>query len=141
MWKITLQKWKQGIGYGALLCFLFMLVAVYGTYQYNDIDFMGYEYVLTGTGIFAILFLMKQFMGFITKEDMILDGLMDYMENTCELEESHQDMDRLREEAREEIIHKVRAGISQSAAGNSRFSHMLSPQEEEISPWCHCQLW
>lgn len=25
---------------------------------------------------------MKQFMGFMNKEDMILDGLLDYMENT-----------------------------------------------------------
>ena len=82
MMGISLQKWKQGIGYGAFICFLLMMAAVYGTYRYQEIELMRYQYVLVGAGIFALLLLMKQFMGFMNKEDIILDGLMDYMENT-----------------------------------------------------------
>ena len=69
---IGIQKWKQGIGYSAVLCFLLILAAVYGTYRYEQAQLLRYEYVLTGAGIFALLLLMKQFMGFMNKEDMIL---------------------------------------------------------------------
>ena len=60
-----------------------ILTAVYGTYRYEQAQLLRYEYVLTGAGIFALLLLMKQFMGFMNKEDMILDGLLDYMEIPC----------------------------------------------------------
>lgn len=132
VWGITLQKWKQGIGYGALICFLFMVVAVYGTYRYQDIDYLGYEYILVGAGIFALLLLMKQFMGFLTKEDMILDGLMDYMENTDFQPEEKKDMGKLKEEVKEEIVQQIRDGIGQSAASGSKFSQVLSPEEENF---------
>lgn len=33
---IGIQKWKQGIGYSAVLCFLLILAAVYGTYRYEQ---------------------------------------------------------------------------------------------------------
>ena len=73
---IGIQKWKQGIGYSAVLCFLLILTAVYGTYRYEQAQLLRYEYVLTGAGIFALLLLMKQFMGFMNKEDMILQFLL-----------------------------------------------------------------
>ena len=72
VWGISLQKWKQGIGFGALLCFLLMMAAVYATYRYEEAELVRYQYVLVGAGIFALLLLMKQFMGFISKEDIKL---------------------------------------------------------------------
>lgn len=132
VWGVTIPKWKQGIGYGAIGCFLLMMAAVYGTYQYQEADLMRYQYVLTGAGIFAMLLLVKQFMGFLTKEDMILDGLMDYIENTSASEEDGIDMEQIREETREELIHQVREGISQSAAGGTKFSQLLTPEEEDL---------
>lgn len=129
---ISLQKWKQGIGFGALLSFLLMIAAVYGTYRYEEAQLMRYQYVLVGAGIFALLLLMKQFMGFISKEDMILDGLMDYMENTSRAPKSEVKMDEIREQTREELIDRVTAGIQQTAASGTKFSHMLTPEEEHI---------
>ena len=127
---IGIQKWKQGIGYSAVLCFLLILAAVYGTYRYEQAQLLRYEYVLTGAGIFALLLLMKQFMGFMNKEDMILDGLLDYMENTLPARKPVPDEQALKEQTREELIDKVTEGIRQTAASETKFSHMLTPEEE-----------
>lgn len=129
---ITLQKWKQGIGYGALLCFLMMMAAVYGTYHYQEVELMRSQYILTGAGIFTLLLLMKQFMGFMSKEDMILDGLMDYLENTSHAPKQETEMEAVKEQAREELINQVTEGIRQTAASDTKFSHMLTPEEEHI---------
>ena len=129
---IGIQKWKQGIGYSAVLCFLLILTAVYGTYRYEQAQLLRYEYVLTGAGIFALLLLMKQFMGFMNKEDMILDGLLDYMENTLPARKPVPDEQALKEQTREELIDKVTEGIRQTAASETKFSHMLTPEEEHI---------
>ena len=99
---IGIQKWKQGIGYSAVLCFLLILTAVYGTYRYEQAQLLRYEYVLTGAGIFALLLLMKQFMGFMNKEDMILDGLLDYMENPLPARKPVPDEQALKEQTRED---------------------------------------
>lgn len=129
---INVQKWKQGIGYGALLCFLLMMAAVYGTYHYQETELMRYQYILVGAGIFALLLLMKQFMGFMSKEDMILDGLMDYMENSCKAPQEKVDVDAVKEQTKEELIDRVTEGIRQTAASETKFSHMLTPEEEHI---------
>lgn len=132
MMGISLQKWKQGIGYGAFICFLLMMAAVYGTYRYQEIELMRYQYVLVGAGIFALLLLMKQFMGFMNKEDIILDGLMDYMENTVSSPKQEVQVDAVREQTREELIDRVTEGIRQTAFSETKFSHMLTPEEEHI---------
>ncbi|NCB93213.1 MAG: hypothetical protein EOM40_11760 [Clostridia bacterium] len=136
VWGITLPKWKQGVGYGALICFLFMMAAVYGTYRYQEVELMRYQYVLVGAGIFALLLIMKQFMGFFAKEDIIMDGLMDYMENmsvrpgTSQADVAMQEA--AQEKTKEELIDRVTKGIRQTAASESKFSHMLTPEEEHI---------
>lgn len=129
---ISLQKWKQGISLGAMACFLFTMIAVYVTYRYEDSVFLSHEYVIIGAGVFSLLLLMKQFMGFISKEDMILDGFMDYMENMSADTTLETERNTIKEQAREELIGRVTEGISQTAASGTRFSHMLSPDEERI---------
>lgn len=129
---IGIQKWKQGIGYCSVLCFLLVMTAIYGTYRYEEVQLLRYEYVLTGAGIFTLLLLLKQFMGFLGKEDMILDGLMDYMENTLPSRKSVPNEQELKEQTREELINKVTEGIRQTAVSETKFSHMLTPEEEHI---------
>jgi hypothetical protein len=132
MWGISVQKWKQGVGYGALLCFLLMLAAVYGTYRYQEAELMRYQYVLVGAGIFALLLMMKQFMGFLSKEDIIFDGLMDYMENTSHVPKPVIEIEEVKKQAKEELIDRVTEGIRETAAAGTKFSHMLTPEEEHI---------
>ena len=66
------------------------------------------------------------------KEDMILDGLLDYMENTLPARKPVPDEQALKEQTREELIDKVTEGIRQTAASETKFSHMLTPEEEHI---------
>jgi len=129
---ITLQKWKQGIGWGAVLCFVLMLVAVYGNYSYPNQTFVSRQYVLAGAGIVLFLLLLKQSMSFFGKEDMLVDVLLDYMENTNVASEYIVDMDATREQIREELIQRVTEGISQTAASQNKYSHMLTSDEEKI---------
>lgn len=129
---ISLQKLKQGIGLGALLCFLMMLAAVYGTYRYEETWLLRYQYAMAGIGVFAFLLMLRQFMGFMNKEDMILDGLMDYMENHGPEEIKAADLEMIKEQTREEMIQRVTEGIRQTAVSENRFSHMLTPEEESI---------
>lgn len=49
-------------------------------------------------------------MGFMNKEDMILDGLLDYMENTLPARKPVPDEQALKEQTREELIDKVTEG-------------------------------
>mgnify|MGYP000035962956 CR=1 FL=1 len=71
-------------------------------------------------------------LGFMNKEDMILDGLLDYMENTLPARKPVPDEQALKEQTREELIDKVTEGIRQTAASETKFSHMLTPEEEHI---------
>ena len=132
VWGVTLQKWKQGIGWGAVLCFVLMLVAVYGNYSYLNQEFASRQYMLVGVGILLSLLLIRQFMSFFGKEDMLVDVLLDYMENTNATSEYAVDMNATREQIREELIQRVTEGISQTAASQNKFSHMLTSEEEKI---------
>lgn len=129
---ISMQKWKQGIGYGALLCFAFLMAAVYETYRYQDPEMVRYQYVLAGAGILALILLGRQILGFSEKEETVLDGLVDYMENTSSAPVNTMEIEAVKAQAREEIIDRVKEGIQQTAASETKFSHMLTPEEEHI---------
>lgn len=129
---VSLQKWKQGISLGAMACLLLTMIVVYGTYRYEEGTIFSHQYVIVGVGVFSLLLLMKQFMGFISKEDIIVDGYMDYMENMVGEMTLEAERNAIKEQAKEELIGRVTEGISQSAASGTRFSHMLSADEERI---------
>ena len=59
-------------------------------------------------------------------------NFMDYMENMSADTTLETERNTIREQAREELIGRVTEGISQTAASGTRFSHMLSPDEERI---------
>ena len=70
---VPLQKWKQGIGWGAVLSLFLMLVAVYSNYGQPNSAIVSRQYVLLGAGIFVFLLLTRQVLGFFGKEDMLVD--------------------------------------------------------------------
>lgn len=129
---VNLQKWKQGIGWGAALSLFLMLVAVYGDYSLPNAVTVSKDYVLAAGCVLVFLLLMRQLMSFFGKEEMIMDGLLDYMENLAVVPGLTVDLDAAREQVREELINRVTEGISQTAASQNRFSHMLTSEEEKI---------
>ena len=66
------------------------------------------------------------------QEEMIETNLLDYMENTLPARKPVPDEQALKEQTREELIDKVTEGIRQTAASETKFSHMLTPEEEHI---------
>ena len=75
--------------------------------------------------------LLRLFLGFGQKEDMILDGLTDYIENRTIPEKKAEVVSELKED-RDSLAAQVTEGIRQTAASSSKFSQFLTPEEEDI---------
>ena len=104
---------------------------------------------MAGGVIICGLLLLRINFDFSGKEEILLDGWTDYLENQMQLgvqpaevpaaaEENRkkktaaQRREAAREMKEEEQISQVREGIRQTAAADSRFSGMLTPEEEKL---------
>ena len=92
---------------------------------------MRYQYLMAGALSALILLLLRPFLGFGQKEDMILDGLTDYIENRTIPEKKAEVVSELKED-RDSLAAQVTEGIRQTAASSSKFSQFLTPEEEDI---------
>lgn len=128
----NIQRWKQGITLCSILCLGFLMSSVYVTYYYEWSQLRRFQYLLVGVGIFALLLFLKQSMEFMNKEDAIMDGLLDYMENVNLMPVPAASVRDSEERIREELIGRMTEGLAQNAATTTKFSHMLSPEEEDI---------
>lgn len=143
---LPLHKMKRVSGYMAYCCMLLIGAAAYSVYRLDYSSDRLYPSLFLGIGIVGGLLLLKQTLAFGDKEDMLLDGWIDYLENQESplyeavesdvglekpiiTESSLDENDRKQEE---EMIARVEAGIRQTAATESRFSKMLSPEEESV---------
>ena len=63
---------------------------------------------------------------------MLLDGLTDYMENQSEVSEQQEVITAAVQEDKDSLAAQVTEGIRQTAASSSKFSHLLTPEEESI---------
>ena len=140
---LPLHRMKRGAGYMAYLCVLLTGASAYAGYTLSYPLMRVYSHLFLGAGIIAALLLLKQSLGFGNKEDMILDGWIDYLENQAALPAGEAILPKAegakpaaseaaQEQKQEELIAQVEAGIRQTAAADSRFSKLLSPEEENI---------
>lgn len=141
---VALHRMKRATGYMAYLCVLLIGAAAYAGYTLSYPLERVYAHIFLGAGIIAALLLLKQSLGFGNKEDMVLDGWIDYLENraappaaetaapkeAAALKKAESNSEQNKKQ--EELITQVEAGIRQTAAADSRFSRMLSPEEENI---------
>lgn len=143
---VALHRMKRVSGYMAYLCVLLIGASAYAGYTLSYPLERVYAHIFLGAGIIAALLLLKQSLGFGNKEDMVLDGWIDYLENRAappaaetaaapgkeaaapKIAASNSEQ----EKKQEELISQVEAGIRQTAAADSRFSRLLSPEEENI---------
>lgn len=143
---VALHRMKRASGYMAYLCVLLIGASAYAGYTLSYPLERVYAHIFLGAGIIAALLLLKQSLGFGNKEDMVLDGWIDYLENRAappaaetaaapgkeaaapKIAASNSEQ----EKKQEELISQVEAGIRQTAAADSRFSRLLSPEEENI---------
>lgn len=132
---IFIYRMKRWTGYISFLSFLIMGIAIFASYRYEYTDMSRYQFILAGIGSLAMTLLFRQFLGFSSKEDMILDSLTDYMENINPIAEpvgaAKSEDDRRRRE-KDKVLAQVTEGIKQTAASGNKFSHLLTPEEEDI---------
>lgn len=128
---VFVYRIKRWTGYLSFISFLIMAGAVFATYRYGYTDLSRYQYILAGVGSLSLTLLFRQFLGFSSKEDMIIDSLTDYMENENSPAEQTAKVSANNRQ-KEKMIAEVTEGIKQTAASGNKFSHLLTPEEEEI---------
>jgi len=128
---VFVYRIKRWTGYLSFISFLIMSGAVFATYRYGYTDLSRYQYILAGVGSLSLSLLFRQFLGFGSKEDMIIDSLTDYMENENAPAEQTVKVNSNNRQ-KEKMIAQVTEGIKQTAASDNKFSHLLTPEEEEI---------
>ena len=130
---MRVSRWQRGTGYMCMACFILTAAAVYITYQYQMAEALRNQHLVMGLGIFLGLLMFRQFLGFTGKEQQIADGLLDYMENIGKLPAvSVQAQRRPEEKEKGALIDQVMQGIQQTAAAGSKFSGLLSKEEEQV---------
>lgn len=123
-----LRRWS---GYCGITSIVLMGVGLYGSYLHSYTDIVRYQYLMAGAISAMVLLLIRPFLCFTQKEDMILDGLTDYIENH-EIIASRPEIAVAQQPDCDSLVNQVTEGIRQSASESSRFSQMLTPEEEDL---------
>ncbi|MDY2938427.1 MAG: hypothetical protein SOT28_08985 [Fusicatenibacter sp.] len=149
---ISLLTLRQGSLNAPLVVFGLTAVSLWILYSYQYEWSLRIQYGVLGCGLALTLLLIRVCQDYGGKEEILLDGWTDYLENcmpagTVQKEKTAQQELRLNKEAKNRVpertampsdseeekrIAEVREGIRQSAAANSRFAGMMSPEEEKI---------
>ena len=142
----ALKAWSQN---AAAVTFAILAFSILVMYLYEYETYLWVQYAVAGGVIICGLLLLRINFDFSGKEEILLDGWTDYLENemqgkkqpayapmTGEVREKGKTDAPVRETSRnakeEEQISQVREGIRQTAAADSRFSGMLTPEEEKL---------
>ena len=123
-----LRRWSGYCGLGSLIL---MGVGLYGAYLNSYGEVARYQYLMAGALSALILLLLRPFLCFGQKEDMILDGLTDYIENRTIPEKKVEVVAKTKED-KDSLAAQVTEGIRQTAASSTKFSQFLTPEEEDI---------
>lgn len=154
---IGVQALKAGSQNAAAVTFAILAFSILVMYLYEYETYLWVQYAVAGGVIICGLLLLRINFDFSGKEEILLDGWTDYLENGREKQVqsayapmSGEKRDRRSKEKRdrqamddrswepesgskeEEQISQVREGIRQTAAADSRFSGMLTPEEEKL---------
>lgn len=89
-------------------------------------------YLYVGAAVPITLLLLRYFLDFAYKEELVMDSLADYVEQVRTWVEEVPQVQKDDPVLQEEVIERITASIRQTAATGSHFSKMLSPEEEEI---------
>ena len=113
------------VWYPSLFCTALLVTAISLTATGAGQKGVPLAYLYVGAIVPAALLLLRQALDFTYKEELIMNTLSDYVEETPAAGKSD-------EASREEIVEHIAESIRQTAAAGSHFSRMLTPEEEEI---------
>ena len=99
------------------------------------------SYLYAGTAVPVTLLVLRQFLDFAYREELVMNSLADYILQARKTREDppvprrYEPAPESRKQdsvLQEEMVERIAASIRQTAATGSHFSKMLSPEEEEI---------
>ena len=99
------------------------------------------SYLYIGTAVPMTLLVLRQFLDFAYREELVMNSLADYILQARKTREDppvprrYEPAPESRKQdsvLQEEMVERIAASIRQTAATGSHFSKMLSPEEEEI---------
>ena len=146
---IGVQTLKAGSQNAAAVTFAVLAFSILVMYLYEYETYLWIQYAVAGGVIICGLLLLRINFDFSGKEEILLDGWTDYLENEMQAKtqtayapaagetqdrtgSNRQARETPRKSREEEQISQVREGIRQTAAADSRFSGMLTPEEEKL---------
>ena len=146
---IGVQTLKAGSQNAAAVTFAVLAFSILVMYLYEYETYLWIQYAVAGGVIICGLLLLRIHFDFSGKEEILLDGWTDYLENEMQAKaqtayapaagetqdrtgSNRQARETPRKSREEEQISQVREGIRQTAAADSRFSGMLTPEEEKL---------
>lgn len=131
----------MGIGIGSWHSFVNIMtfvsacltgLAVYVACKYQMDLTTRLTYLAGGAGVSAVLLILPVLFGISRKTDRILDTLTDYIENRYRRQAPVEAKAAEPEKDREPVLEQIVSGIRQSAAAGTKFSGLLSKDEEKI---------
>ena len=132
IFRITVGSLHSFTNLMTFLVAVFTGLAVYATFIGHMEMTLRLTYLAGGASVCAVLLLMPILTGNGRKSDLILDSLTDYIEN-CRPGQAPV-AEKVAEPVREKepMLDQIVAGIRQSAAAGTKFSGLLSKDEEHI---------
>lgn len=132
IFRITVGSLHSFTNLMTFLVAVFTGLAVYATFIGHMEMTLRLTYLAGGASVCAVLLLMPILTGNGRKSDLILDSLTDYIENCRpgQAPVAEKAAEPVRE--KEPMLDQIVAGIRQSAAAGTKFSGLLSKDEEHI---------
>lgn len=111
---------------------VFTGLAVYDTFLVGTSLLVRMQYLTGGIAVCVGLLLLRPLFGIEAKELRILDGLTDYIENGRTVVPQKAEQAAYTEPVKDSMLDQVMKGIRQTAATGSKFSGLLTEEEETI---------
>ena len=130
--RIGIGSWHSFTNFMTFACACITGLAVYATFRYPMDLTTRLTYLAGGAAVCAVLLVLPVLFGTSRKAEHILDSLTDYIENR---RHGQAPVDAKAAEPvkdREPVLEQIVSGIRQSAAAGTKFSGLLSKDEEKI---------
>lgn len=130
--RIGIGSWHSFTNFMTFACACITGLAVYATFRYPMDLTTRLTYLAGGAAVCAVLLVLPVLFGTSRKAEHILDSLTDYIENRRH-GQAPADVKAVEPvKDREPVLEQIVSGIRQSAAAGTKFSGLLSKDEEKI---------
>lgn len=137
---LYLYRIRHVYGYMIGVCLFCLPVVAYTANRTGADPAVVYRHLAVGGAVVAGLLFLRQIFALSMKEETVVQGWLDYLENQYEFQSEEACKTPVKEPVQaaalsaedEERIARVEEGIRQTAAAESKFSHLLTPEEEDV---------